>query len=359
MFILSGIKSKANLQWVPRRAKTDYAITTGPYKLQVFNVPSNAAITKDFVNNMLRTQGYVFLRGAEVTDCKKFKALHAQIFENLYDYFGQGGIYTGTRKDEVPGVYEFVNVSTPFWDMPAHNDLAYRPAMAGRMALAHFKPASKGGSTPLYDMRLVWIDLVSQFYPLMVDLHRHGVIYTKNLPDANNTTKASLWLKTADIPTWQSNYPNMTKEQITATLEAQGEKVEWLPDGTLRQSWHLPAFRQHPETGEYFFCNQILGFDARNFWQWPGRPFGDLAFIDCPTHVRVGNGKDLTDAEYEGVLDAHHKNAMRGQWQTGDLVIMDNIRMTHSRDPYEGERRLAISWGNTVPAEPFKGTHIL
>jgi len=158
-------------------------------------------------------------------------------------------------------------------------------------------------------------------------------------------------MKTADIPTWQSNYPKMTNQQVQELLEKNGEKVEWQKDGTLRQTWHIPAYRNHPETGERFFCNQLLGFEARNFWQWPGRIFSSLPFLDQPTHVRVGNGRDLTDEEYFGILDIHKRNAIRSPWHVGDVVIMDNVRMVHGRDSYKGDRHLAISWGDPIPPQ--------
>jgi len=249
----------------------------------------------------------------------------------------------------VEGVYDFVNVSTQFWDMPAHNDLSYRPSMAGRVVIAQYKPAEEGGCTPLYDMRLMWIELIDKHYNLMLDLHKHGLLYTKNLPDANNYEKSKLWMDSADIPTWQSNYPNKTQKEVQTLLEENGETVEWQKDGTLRQTWHIPAFREHPDTGEYFFCNQLLGFEARNFWQWPGRPFGKLPFLDQPTHVRIGDGRDLTDEEYLSILDIHYRHAIRAKWHTGDVVVMDNVRMVHSRDPYRGERHLSIMWGDTIP----------
>jgi len=78
----------------------------------------------------------------------------------------------------------------------------------------------------------------------------------------------------------------------------------------------------------------------------PGRPYEKYDFIDRPTHARIGNGRDLTDEEYLGLLELHDRFAIRINWQNGDIVVWDNIRMSHSRDPYKGERRLAISWGD-------------
>jgi len=264
---------------------------------------------------------------------------------DLYDYNKFGGIYTNTRKNRVDGVYEFVDVATPFWDMPPHNDLSYRPLMSARVAIAQFLPAEEGGCTPLYDMRLIWADLKEKFPNLMTELHNHGLIYYKTLPDSKNLEKCKLW-KTADYPSWQDHYPGKTKEEVQTILEKSGESGEWLSDGSLRVSWRLPAYRDHPLTGEQFFCNQLLGFEARNYRQWPLNSFEKFNFLECPSHTRVGNGRDLSEEEYNGILDIHKKYGIKTPWEMGDVVIIDNIRMVHGRDPYKGERHLAIMWGD-------------
>jgi alpha-ketoglutarate-dependent taurine dioxygenase len=297
------------------------------------------------VESRLKKQGYAFIRGAGITNSEKLKLLHPVLFpKSIYDYHQQGGIYHGTRK-EVFGVYEFFNVKTRFWNMAVHHDLSYRLVIPSRGCIAHYHKAEEGGNTPLYDNRVLWYDFMNLYYDLMLELSQEGIIYIKNLPDEKNQVKTLLW-READITPWQENYPNMTPSQITSTIEQRGETAQWQDDGTLRVSCHIPAFRVHPITGERFYCNQILSWDARNFWQWPGQPFEKYAFIDRPTHAQIGNGRDLTDEEYLGLLELHNRYAMSTPWENGDIVVWDNIRISHSRDPYKGERRLAISWGD-------------
>jgi len=325
------------------------------FHLKIDHVSSPKEITRDLVNQRITSQGYAFFRGAGITDSKKLKELQPALFErDVYDYHKLGGIYSETRKDRVEGVYDFVNVSTPFWDMPAHNDLSYRPSMVERVVIAQYLPSLEGGCTPLYDTRLVWNELIEKFRDVMIDLHKYGLLYTKNLPDKNNTEKSKQWMETADISAWQTTYPNMSKQQIQNILEKNGETVVWKEDGTLQQTWYITAFRNHPKTGERFFCNQLLGFEGRNYWQWPGRIFDSLPLMERPTHARIGNGKDLTDEEYIGIVDIHKKYAMRTPWHTGDVVIFDNVWFSHGRDPYKGDRHLAIMWGDTLPAENVK-----
>jgi len=319
--------------------------TSTKKQVNIDTVNSLSDITDQLISDRLDKQGYAFIRGASVDDKKKLSDLHPVLFPNeVFDYHKQGGIYSGTRL-EYAGVYEFYNVKTSFWDMGVHHDLSYLPYMPSRGCIAHFQKAKEGGCTPLYDNREMWFELMDQYYNVLLELHQYGILYSKTLPDEKNQVKPPLW-READIPTWQETFPGMTKQQIQSALEKKGDKVEWLEDGTFRQTTHKPAFRTHPKTGERFYCNQILSWDARNFWQWPGQPYEKYPFLDRPTHAQIGNGRDLTDQEYLGMKSLHDCYAMRTPWENGDMVIWDNYRISHSRDKYTGERRLAISWGD-------------
>lgn len=325
--------------------KRTYYTYSYPDQVKIDHVNSIKDITQPFISERLSKIGYAFIRGAQVTDTKTFSTLIPVLFpKDVYDYHGKGGIYNSTRLD-LNRIYEFFNVKTNFWNMAVHHDLSYRFDMPARGCIAHYLKAIEGGCTPLYDNRAMWYEMMELFPQVMLELSQFGVVYTKVLPDQLDSEKVNLW-READIPSWQQNYPNMTKSQVESFITSRGEKFEWLADGSLRQTCHLPAYRNHPETNERFYCNQILSWDGRNFDQWPNQPYEKYALIDRPTHALIGNGRDLTDEEYNGLLQLHERYALRTPWENGDIVVWDNYRISHSRDPYKGERRLAIAWGN-------------
>jgi hypothetical protein len=39
---------------------------------------------------------------------------------------------------------------------------------------------------------------------------------------------------------------------------------------------------------------------------------------------------------------------MREPWQNGDLLLVDNVRTAHSREPYEGDREVVVGLGDPV-----------
>ena len=45
------------------------------------------------------------------------------------------------------------------------------------------------------------------------------------------------------------------------------------------------------------------------------------------------------------VYDAHTTSE---PWQSGDLLIVDNVRCAHSREPFEGEREVLVGLADPV-----------
>ena len=41
-------------------------------------------------------------------------------------------------------------------------------------------------------------------------------------------------------------------------------------------------------------------------------------------------------------------NTAREPWQAGDLMLVDNVRTAHSREPYEGPREVLVSMADPV-----------
>jgi len=45
------------------------------------------------------------------------------------------------------------------------------------------------------------------------------------------------------------------------------------------------------------------------------------------------------------------RHTVREPWQPGDVLVVDNLRMAHSREPYEGRREVVVAFGAPVSVE--------
>jgi hypothetical protein len=52
--------------------------------------------------------------------------------------------------------------------------------------------------------------------------------------------------------------------------------------------------------------------------------------------------------------EVYEANAVRFQWQQGDLVSLDNMLTAHARDPYVGPRKIVVALGDMVHAKDLE-----
>ena len=46
--------------------------------------------------------------------------------------------------------------------------------------------------------------------------------------------------------------------------------------------------------------------------------------------------------------EVYEANTVREPWQAGDLMLVDNIRTAHSREPFEGPREVLVAMADAV-----------
>ena len=70
-----------------------------------------------------------------------------------------------------------------------------------------------------------------------------------------------------------------------------------------------------------------------------------------PFETYYGDG-DPIEVEYlELINHLYEKHKISFPWEKGDIVILDNMAMAHSRMPYDGDRKILVAMMG-----PFKGS---
>jgi len=130
---------------------------------------------------------------------------------------------------------------------------------------------------------------------------------------------------------------------------AQGIDFAWQSDGSLHTRQHRAAVLRHPVTGRRCWFNQIAFLN-----EWTMEPEVREYLIDVygadalPFNTRFGNG-DPVDADIVSAINgAYDEHVRRTPWRSGDLLLVDNIRTAHGRDPFEGPREVLAGLGDPV-----------
>lgn len=217
--------------------------------------------------------------------------------------------------------------------MCMHHELSYAPEFPRTVVIGCFSAPEKGGVTGVADSQQVLAELPA---PLVERFAREGWKLTRSY---NNLLGLS----------WQEAFGVADRTAAEAYCRANGITAEWQTDGRLRTHQRRSAVIHHPVTGTRCWFNQVgflsewnLDPAVREFMLAQFGPNG------LPFTTAFGNGEPL-DAKTAAIIgEVYEAATLREPWESGDLFLIDNIRMAHSREPFVGERALGLVFGDPV-----------
>jgi alpha-ketoglutarate-dependent taurine dioxygenase len=220
--------------------------------------------------------------------------------------------------------------------MCMHHELSYAREVPTRQVFCCLTAPVSGGATALADAAAVLRDLPDE---LVARFERAGWELIRNHNDLIGIG-------------WAEAFGTPDRAAVEDYLRAGGVRWEWTADGGLRTHRVRPAVIRHPVSGERLWFNQIAFLN-----EWTMDPtvreylvleFGADAL---PFTTRCGDGTPLDRATVDLINDVYARHTVREPWRDGDVLVVDNLRMAHSREPYEGEREVVVAFGAPVSVE--------
>ncbi|MET8331367.1 TauD/TfdA family dioxygenase [Streptomyces sp. NPDC005181] len=281
------------------------------------------------IRNSVTTYGAVLVRGLPISDrAAAVAAVRAVIGDGMAEREG-----FAPRDAYGDGVY-----SSSHWsaDQPMcmHHELSYVATPPRLLAFACVTPPATGGITALADARAVLSDLPAD---LVERFERHGWRLTRSYNPLVGTP-------------WQDAFGTKDRSEVERYCEENGLEAVWQGDDALSTVQTRPAVVAHPDSGERCWFNQIAFLN-----EWTMEPEVREFLIEefgpegLPFNTFCGDGSPLDRATIDHINEVYEKHTVREPWQRGDLLVVDNIRTAHSREPFKGEREIIVGLG-----EPFR-----
>jgi alpha-ketoglutarate-dependent taurine dioxygenase len=292
------------------------------------DAPGWAAENRDALRAAVADRGSVRVRGLELRDASEAGA----VFERLAGELMTEREAFAAREGYSHGVY-----SSASWPqnqpMCMHHELSYTLEFPGLMMFACLGAPSEGGATGVADSEAVLAalpaDLVERF-------EREGWLLTRSYNDEIGASVAEA-------------FGTDDREAVESYCRANAIEFEWQPDGGLRTRQRRSAVVHHPRTGRRCWFNQIAFLS-----EWTMAPEVREFLVDMygadglPFNTRFGGGDPIGEDVVELLNEVYEASTVREPWQAGDLVLVDNIRMAHSREPFEGPREVLVGMADPV-----------
>jgi alpha-ketoglutarate-dependent taurine dioxygenase len=274
----------------------------------------------------LLEHGAILFRGFHVCTPSAFARLTRRLCPNLLDGKEENvprtkltsGIYTST---EYPAEYR----------LSMHSEYSYSHHWPKKLFFCCIVAAKEGGGTPIADNRA----LLRKLAPGVVEeFARKKVKYMRKL-HANSGFGLS----------WQTAFQTTEKSTVEEYCRGTSINFEWTNDGGLRLTQTLPGVINHPETGEAVWFNQAPQFHPSDY---PPEIYQSLLAVhkdegDLPQNVCFGDDTPMNPSMLSHIRETMEREAVTFPWREGDVLLLDNVLVSHGRMPFVGPRKILVA----------------
>ncbi|MFI8951528.1 TauD/TfdA family dioxygenase [Streptomyces sp. NPDC053750] len=299
--------------------------------------PGWAAEHRHALRDLVTEHGALLVRGLALRDTGQADA----VFRHLAPALMTEREAFSPRHTHAPGVYSST-AWPPNQPMCMHHELSYTHAPPGLLLLACLTPPRTGGATALADAPAV-LDALPPHLVRRFD--EEGWLLTRTYNDEIGAS-------------WEEAFGTDDQAAVEEYCRAHAIDLHWQPDGSLRTRQRRPAVVRHPVTGRRCWFNQVAFLNEWTMAEEVREYLVDVYGPDgLPFNTRFGNGDPIGEDVVQLINSVYERHTVREPWQAGDLMLVDNVRTAHSREPFEPPRDVVVAMAE--PLHPTTRTPIL
>ncbi len=277
---------------------------------------------RDEINRLVDEKGLLLIRGLKIPGSKQF----GQILSSLlgkplasYEYRStprtelRGNVYTATEyhKDEV---------------IPQHNECSYANKWPQRLGFLCMLPSTSGGATPLADSKAIYDRIPAA---IREKFEQKQVMYVRNYSEI-------------DLP-WTEVFQTDNKQDVEQYCAENDFTYQWKDDNGLRTVQVNQAVTTHPIHGYKVWFNQAHLFHVSSLDQTTRNSFMSVFGEDnLPRNTYFGDGSAIDEEELALIRQIYDEEMFHFNWQRNDFLLLDNLRFTHGRQAFDGERKVLV-----------------
>jgi alpha-ketoglutarate-dependent taurine dioxygenase len=280
------------------------------------------------VSDLINAHGFVVFRGYDVQSDQDFHRFVESFGLENFKY--ADSFSNAVRHNRTDRVFT-ANEAPPNVEIFLHHEMAQTLTFPGALFFFCEKAAESGGATPICRSDLTLKTLETQNPTFVAKLRSVGVKYRNSMPSEANH-------ESGQGRSWKDTLTVNSAHEAEEKLVALGYQFNWLEDGGLSVQTPALAAVDHFGRGKDVFFNQIVAAAAG----WT------VAADDKEPRLCFGDDSPIEHADLAGTIKAAYQHTVDLKWQTGDVALLDNLKVMHGRRPFEGSRRVLASLCNPI-----------
>ncbi|KAF8400947.1 hypothetical protein HHK36_014250 [Tetracentron sinense] len=281
---------------------------------------------KPWLEALLRSSGAILLRDFPVKTASDFNEVVEAFGYEEFPYVGG----SAPRTNVVGRVFTS-NESPPDQKIQFHHEMSRVPEFPSKLFFFCEVAPQSGGETPIVLSHLVYERMKERFPEFVERLEEHGLIYTRILKTEDD-------LSSPIGRGWKSTFFTQDKSTAEERAARLGMKLEWMEDGVRTVMGPLPAIKFDKMRGRKIWFNSVV----------PSYTIQNDTLNDPEKTTTFGDGTPLPSNiinECRKILD---EECVAIPWQKGDVLLLDNLAVLHSRRPSNPPRRILASLSNII-----------
>ena len=284
--------------------------------------------SKTIVSDLINAHGFVVFRGYDVQSDQDFHRFVESFGLENFKY--ADSFSNAVRHNRTDRVFT-ANEAPPNVEIFLHHEMAQTLTFPGALFFFCEKAAESGGATPICRSDRTLKTLETQNPTFVAKLRSVGVKYRNSMPSEANH-------ESGQGRSWKDTLTVNSAHEAEEKLVALGYQFNWLEDGGLSVQTPALAAVDHFGRGKDVFFNQIVAAAAG----WT------VAADDKEPRLCFGDDSPIEHADLAGTIKAAYQHTVDLKWQTGDVALLDNLKVMHGRRPFEGSRRVLASLCNPI-----------
>ncbi|OTA95315.1 hypothetical protein M434DRAFT_29002 [Hypoxylon sp. CO27-5] len=234
----------------------------------------------------------------------------------------------------------------PIWP---HNEYGWSTIHPSWVTFSCLQTPESGGETPIISSIGLATALKKQAPEFVAKLLQKGVkyVYRYGLKDVKSNTGTSV-IGAYGQHVKSDDDNETTRKKIEKEVRRHSNYFTWHEDGSLSVTHVVPIIRKHNDTGlTTWFGNLTSAWGRSKYHGATEHPYlGDDGSYHPPPEY--GDGTPIENDYLDLALALAESLQVFVKWQEGDVVLLDNCAVMHSRSPWTGKRTvLAALWDDS------------
>ncbi|EDV26366.1 uncharacterized protein TRIADDRAFT_54279 [Trichoplax adhaerens] len=288
-----------------------------------------ATVVRQYLDDNLTKYGAILVRSLPIQNEAHFSHLVSQLKYNPQSY--KGGL--GYRQQKLTNVMTASDEPKEY-SIELHNEMAYLPNWADLIIFYCKTPPALGygGHTCIAKVS-DYVDRLGQ--DIIQPFLKRGVRYQCHLFSQDSIPNAYL--------TWQQSFQTKEKAEVEEFCTNAGYTYKWDDSENLTYYIDLPAAVNHSKTNQLSWFNQIYQHTPTYTVEHPSFENIDIPLDKHLCQCYYGDGGKISEDTLFRMRSINWQVAVGFEWQTGDLLFLDNVLVQHSRLSFEGPRKIFVS----------------